>query len=163
MLTLIYFVMMSLWIVVVFILLTLSYAKARKCLKGKSMSHAQNEESSDQIESQTNRERKLVAMKILRLTLIFLIMYIVFLLAVVPQFIIIVIQFISGEGSIIADAVVSLMLTTTSTVNPILTLSLKEDFNTILADRARRVKCNKSTHCIEPTCVFTVGGHLGHT
>ena len=92
-------------------------------------------------------------------------MYTVFLVALMPQLIIVVTESTTDEESIIADAVVvsNLMLTTTSSVNPILTLSLREDFKTILADRARRAKCNMKTNYIEPTCVYTVGGHVGRT
>ena len=108
--------------IIVSILFTLSYSKAHKFVTGKASYRAKTEEST---------EKSFISKKLLRLTLIFLTMYAVFLMALVSMVVFLVLWLVRGSRTGIPAMVHSVLLAVTSIINPVLTLSLRKDFKII--------------------------------
>ena len=106
--------------VIVSVLFAYSYIRAFKYLKRKRKQQMRN---SGQIDGQNHIDKKM-----LRLTLIFMLMYCVYLLVVIPWAIAVALWLLKGQNSIHTSVVNMLLFASTSTANPLLTLILREDF-----------------------------------
>ena len=81
-------------------------------------------------------------MKILRLTLILLIMYAVFLITIVPVLVVVTLSTLNRRIFVIESAISNLMFFIASLINPLLTLSLKEDFRICFSAGAKGLTQN---------------------
>ena len=113
------------WIVAISVLFTLSYSKARKCLQRKNIAQTNNIDLSSSSEANKHYH---IDKKMLRLTLIFFAMYGVFLLAIVPSIVNMALWLIKGRRTWIPSMIAIVLFTATSIINPVLTLTLREDF-----------------------------------
>ena len=129
------------------ILLTLSFLKARKSLQKKQKRQLDRANTMNPIDREANVKKSDITLpyidrKVLRLTLIFLVMYIVFLTALVPLSVSAVLWAVRGQLSATPALAGTLCFCTTSLVNPILTLSMRRDFgfrNTIRESISRKM------------------------
>ena len=117
-----------LWIGVVSVLFVFSFVGARKSLQKKKTQGIRTDEVQD-----------LVERKIFRLTLIFLIMYGLFLMSLVPLLVVTVFWTIGGHFSAVPNMVSCLLFTATSVANPLLTLGMREDYSIVQRRGAKDV------------------------
>ena len=135
-------------IIVVSVLIGLSFAKARKIVRGKKKHQMQRVEKSqddniDQVKNQKAKKQSEKDKKVFRLTLIFFIMYAVFLLAFVPLLVAAGLWAASGEVPVIALNVSTFLFIVTSIINPILILTLRDDFKISLRKTNSKVTDNE--------------------
>ena len=125
-------------IVNVSLLFAISFIKARACLQRKNNNTYRKEKRHGNIEgkgSQENVKESFIDKKMFKLTKVFLIMYAVFLLALLPMLVNTIIWLMKGDLSIMSSTVVGLLFTITAMINPVLTLSLREDYKIFSAKR----------------------------
>ena len=117
-------------LVAVTVLFTLSFMKARKFLQRKNILQANvsnDQEDIDQTTAGQDGQNNQIDRQMLRLTMIFFAMYAVFLMATIPALMFAVLWTVDGHATWIPLMVATVMFTGTSTFNPILTLSFRED------------------------------------
>ena len=125
-----------LWIIAVFSIFLISFIKAYKFLQQKRARQANATRSQQNANQTGTRNDHHIDKKIFRLTLIFSAMYGVYLMAIFPGVTVLLLELRDGQKTWISIMIMGFLFTATSVVNPILTLSLKEDFKVFQADRS---------------------------
>ena len=116
------------WLTAVSFLFAVSFTKTRECLKRRRRFQYHDKEKANERSGHTHFETRFLDIKMLRLTVIFLSMYGVFLLAIVPTIIAHIFWVIKGRVYLLGSMVNHLTLSMSSMINPILTLSNKTDY-----------------------------------
>ena len=117
------------WIIIVSVLFGLTFIKTYKCLNDQREGLSRKcKESNEDTKDETNDQDYHVHIKILRLTLILFIMFAVFLMTILPVLVVVALVTLNRRPYRIQSAISNLMFFLASVINPILTLSLKEDF-----------------------------------
>ena len=146
------------WTSVVSTLFALTYIKMRKYLGKKSASKAPNEinqECMDHSGIEKEQRKGIVNSKIWRLSLIFFAMYGVFLLALVPWLVVNTIWAVTGKFPAVAYMAISSLFTMAPIINPMLTLTLKKDFQRSSArQRQSSTRSNQSNTVLEERSSF---------
>ena len=136
------------WTAIISVIYALTFIKTYKCLKMNARRQRKNKkyaESNDEAEDEQNGHGNHVNMKILRVTLILLMMYAVFLMTIVPVLVVNALAIVISKDYSIENSINNLLFFVASIVNPLLTLTLKEDFKTCRAVCIRKLTNNAIT------------------
>ena len=128
------------WLAAVSALFLVPFLKAYVSLKRLGLNRsnrAKERKSAEHVKTRTDDVTILTDSKVFRLTTIFLITYLVFLLALIPGFVATALWFISGRKTTIGSVLYGLSFTATSIVNPVLTMTLRYDFKLTCAESTK--------------------------